>query len=429
LHGLLRALRGPRPDYLAGIIGAKQCAASPATCDLSEGVVIDDLNYRITLRLTAADPEFLYKLSLFVYASPPEVPLGESMTPIPTTGPYQITGYKEGVKELTLTRNPYFRRWSFAAKPDGYPDEIKFTKVVETGRRVADVANNHIDFMNLQEVQPAEITDLNHRYPSRMHSDFALVDYYAWLDTRTEPFDDVRVREAINYAVDRNRLVTLSGGASSSATTCQTFPPGFPGYRPYCPYTRQPTQDGHYHGPDMAAAASLARASGTIGMPVKVVSEDDDPTTRALADYYVSVLNILGYRASVVTYPGTYQGDSRYGAQLGIGYWGADFAAPSNFWAPILSCDMYRSPGEWTTNLSSYCNKDIDSLAGRALALEGSDPSAARRLWTEVDRRLTDDAPLVFSVTLRQIAFVSSRVGNFQFNPVVGPLLDQIWVR
>ena len=386
------------------------------------------MNYRITLRLTAADPEFLYKLSLFVYATPPEVPLGESMTPIPTTGPYEVTGYKQGVKELTLSRNPYFKRWSFAARPDGYPDEIHFTKIVSAEQRLADVLADRADLVNLYELPASAITDINHRSPTRLHSDFALVDYYAWLDTQNEPFNDVRVRQAINYAVDRNRLVALSGGAPFTAPTCQTFPPNFPGYRPYCRYTRQPSSDGGYHGPDLAVATSLVKASGTIGMPVTVVS-DDDPTTRALLDYYASVLTALGYRTSIVTPPGTYEGDSRYGAQLGIGYWGADFAAPSNFWGPILSCGLYRPAGQSTLNLSSYCNQDIDRLAAQAVALEESDPAAARRLWTDVDRRLTDDAPMVFGVNLRQTALVSSQVGNYQSNPVVGPLLDQMWVR
>jgi len=122
-RGLLRALRGPAPSYLTGIVGARECAANPARRDLSRGVGIDDANSRIVLRLTEPDPEFLYKLSLFVYAAAPGVSLGESTTPIPTTGPYMITGYKTGVKALT-PRSPYFKQWSCAARPDGYPDAV-----------------------------------------------------------------------------------------------------------------------------------------------------------------------------------------------------------------------------------------------------------------------------------------------------------------
>jgi len=428
-RGLLRALRGPAPAYLTGIDGAKECVAHPARCDLSRGVVIDDANSRIVLRLTAPDPEFLYKLSLFVYASAPGVSLGESQTPIPTTGPYMITGYRKGVKELTLTRNPYFKQWSFAARPDGYPDVIHFKKVDAAEQRLADALAGRADLVEASDL-PLEAADsVAHQHPERLHSDFALGHFYAWLNTRAAPFNDVRVRRAVNLAVDRRKLVALTGGSRATAATCQAFPPNFPGYRPYCPYTLNPQPTGSYDGPDLVAASKLIAASGTAGASIVVSSNNDDPISLAVSAYYVDLLRRLDYRATRVIPPASYDGDSRFGAQMGLGYWGVDFPAPSNFWSPVLSCATYRPPGQLTLNWSSYCNHDVDDLAERALALEASDPAAARRLWTEVDHQITDDAPWVFGVSTRQAAVVSTRTGNYQSNPVVGPLIDQMWVQ
>lgn len=64
-----------------------------------------------------------------------------------------------------------------------------------------------------------------------------------------------------------------------------------------------------------------------------------------------------------------------------------------------------------------------------ARSLEGSDPTQSRRLWAEVDRRLTDDAPAVFLLTARVSVYTSPRVGNLQVDVAGRPLLSQLWVR
>jgi ABC-type transport system substrate-binding protein len=165
-------------------------------------------------------------------------------------------------------------------------------------------------------------------------------------------------------------------------------------------------------------------------MSIKVTSGgNDDLISVALADYYVGLLGELGYRATRYNLPTDFHGDPRSGAQIGTGYWGVDFAAPSNFWASIVSSSSYRPAGELTYNWSDYCSTEVDSLAKRALALEATDAAAARRLWTEVDNKITDDAPWVFGASTRWTALVSSRIANYQSNPVVGPLIEQMWVQ
>jgi peptide/nickel transport system substrate-binding protein len=65
----------------------------------------------------------------------------------------------------------------------------------------------------------------------------------------------------------------------------------------------------------------------------------------------------------------------------------------------------------------------------RASALQASDPPAAAAAWAALDRQVTDQAPWVFLSTDRGFDVVSTRLGNYQYHPEYGMLLDQAWVR
>ena len=80
-------------------------------------------------------------------------------------------------------------------------------------------------------------------------------------------------------------------------------------------------------------------------------------------------------------------------------------------------------------NFGEYCNRELDRRAAQATALVTTDPGAALRAWTQIDRTLTDQAAIVPTVNVIYSWFVSTRVGNFQSNQIHGPLLSQIWVK
>jgi peptide/nickel transport system substrate-binding protein len=80
-------------------------------------------------------------------------------------------------------------------------------------------------------------------------------------------------------------------------------------------------------------------------------------------------------------------------------------------------------------NYSEFCSRYADELASQARAIQVVDPAGARRLWAQVDRTVTNEAPYVSIMTLRNSALISTRLRNFQANPVLGPLFDQVWVQ
>jgi ABC-type transport system substrate-binding protein len=79
-------------------------------------------------------------------------------------------------------------------------------------------------------------------------------------------------------------------------------------------------------------------------------------------------------------------------------------------------------------NTEEFCDPRFDALVRKALAAEASrSPSA--RLWSEADHELADQARDVYLVNPSTTDFVSSRAGNYQYNPWIGILIDQLWVR
>src|SRR6476469_9526282 len=98
---------------------------TPATCTLKGGVVANNSANTITINLVKPDSEFKYKLAVpFASIVPADSPPKDVGTkPLPGTGAYYFASYDPN-KQLVMKRNPYFKQWSQAAQPAGYPDEI-----------------------------------------------------------------------------------------------------------------------------------------------------------------------------------------------------------------------------------------------------------------------------------------------------------------
>jgi peptide/nickel transport system substrate-binding protein len=79
--------------------------------------------------------------------------------------------------------------------------------------------------------------------------------------------------------------------------------------------------------------------------------------------------------------------------------------------------------------LAQFCDRAIDAQMGRAVAAQAQDPAAATTLWQQVEKSLLAQAPIVPAYNRSYVGFVSKRVGNYQYNPQWGVLLDQLWVK
>jgi len=432
--------------FFKSIEGAPACARNPKHCDLRRGVVANDEEGTVTFHLSAPDPEFLYQLALpFAAAVPAGTPsrIAKTGSLVPATGPYMVGPRSVLDRRVELVRNPRFHEWSPAAQPNGFPDRIILDYTKQEGAQVTAVERNQADLMP-RSIPLERVEELRTRYSERVHVNTAASVVMAFLNVRTHPFDHRSVRQALAYAVDHRKTIRAGLGPSQALPTCQILPPNFPSYRPYCPYTLNPSGSGTWIAPNLPKAKELIKSSGTRGMEVKVWAWTDpsgfQPPIRA-GRYLKALLNRLGYHASlkIVTAPKTVPAaagyylsvvqDSRTRAQIGTTGWGADYPAASSFIRPLLSCQAFHPARPEQTNVAEFCDKSIDRKITHALQAQARDPSKAARLWAEIDHDLVDEAPVVPLLNQKVLGFVSKRVGNYQYNPQWGVLLDQLWVR
>jgi peptide/nickel transport system substrate-binding protein len=417
--------------FYSRIVGADGCAKTPPNCDLSQGIVADPESNTVTFHLTAPDPDLLHKLTLpAAFAVPAGTPISARL-PLPATGPYMIASYdpKHGAR---LVRNPRFHEWSAAAQPSGYPDEIVLRTGLSPDAQVSAVERGKADVLHGLPDPPSRVSVLRRQHASWLQVNPAKGTVYVFLNTRLPPFNNPKARQAVNYAVDRNRTVELQGGTDRMQPTCQVLPPNFDGYSRYCPYTNDPRADGKYTGPDLSKARALVAASGTSGQAVTVWTTPGCCLDR----YFVSVLRSLGYRARLKVVPSgnpnsylSVLSDSRRKVQAGITGWFADYLSPSNFFPQLLTCASYHPRSADNENVAGFCDPRIDDEIARSRSLQTTDPQAASQLWSKVDRDIVDQAPWVAVMNPRWIDFVSPRVGNFQFHPQWIALFDQLWVK
>ncbi len=422
--------------FYDSLLGARRCARMPQRCDLSRGISYDDRESTVSIRLRAPDPELLYKLALpFAYAVPGGAPPADVGTrPLPATGPYMIADYHPG-RELRLVRNPQFGEWSRAAQPDGYPSEIIWKLGVSADASVDAIEHGRADWMLGFDALPANRRrEIATRYASQLHVHSTLATDYLVLNVRDPPFNDVRARRAINYAIDRRAAVRLYGGATEAAPTCQILPPQMPGYRRHCPYTAHASPSGRWTAPDLKMARRLVAASGTTGMRIVVL---DSPTPEIYRDegrLTVDALRRIGYRArlrlvpdDVFTRVAGNAGEDRSNVQSGG--WGADFPAASDFIELKLSCSSLHPGGDPSSGSTGYCDPTLDRMMQRARRLQITAPQTANNLWARIDHAFVDRAAWLPLVTPTSTDLVSKRAGNYRYHPLWGPLLDQLWLR
>ena len=424
-YGLERAFSlTPDPASLFHALkGASSCSEQPSTCDLRDAVEVDEGS--VTIHLTRPDADLPFKLALpFAYPVPAGIPIRDrGLDPVPGTGPYMIT--RAEPRRLELVRNPFFHEWSAAAQPAGFVDAISWTFGDEPSDSFDRLGAGDVDWME-SAPEPDDLVSLQGAHPDQVVLSTAAVTFYIGFDVSRPPFDDAKIRQAVNFAIDRDHIVELLGGTGSYDATCQILPPKFPGYEPFCPFTLEP-DSGVWSAPDPDRARALIEEAGTVEEPVDVWVTDEDaglPGAVDMMTYVVDVLNDIGLRADLRVLKidpyvdGLYAGEP----QMFLWGWGTDYLGAGGYIETQFRCGA-------STNATNFCSRSFDRRIERAKELQTTDPAAANSAWTAIEHDLVEAgiwAPVANPVVTH--AF-SARVGNPQVHLLWLLLLSRLWVQ
>ena len=370
------------------------------------GVVADDAAGTVTFHLTRPDATFLYVLALpFSFTVPKGTAAEDLSQKVRTapTGPYMFAEYDPS-RRVVLTRNPAFKEWT-PDTPNGKVDKIEVQLGVSDENAVtlilqdkADAATTAIPRSKLPFLESSE------EWGPFLHEHELARTSYIWMNTRVKPFDNVKVRQAVNWAINRRAMVKLGGGSGSPSSTI--LPPTTPGYTGYEPYPEQ----------DLKKAKQLIKESGVTPGEVTIWCMTTPPNPDS-AQYLQEVLSQLGFdaRTRCLDYSAYYQvvGVEKNKTQIGFASWGADFPEGATFIDSNLN-GAHINPDQ-SPNMAWYSGADEE--IARVSSLMDLDERA--KAWGELDRKIIEEdaawAPLSHGV---QRNLISKRVGDYTFHPL-----------
>ena len=368
--------------FYEGIIGAKDFADGKS--DTISGIKTDDTTGDITISLENPNGTFNNILGLMFAAPVPQTtPLDKDATnsPPPSSGPFVITKV-DAPNTLTLERNPQFKTVKDAGATevtDAQVDKIIVTQNKNNSAQVTGVQQNTIDYMT-DPPDADRLPEIKAKYASRFRMEDSINTYYFWMNTQKAPFNDLKVRQAINYAIDPEALNRVFGGRLHP--TQQILPPGMPGHDEYKLYA----------GPDMAKAKALIAEANPADKDITVWT-DDEPDRKRIGEYYHDLLTQLGFNATLKvisgdTYFQTIGNESTPDLDTGFADWFQDFPHPDDFFRPLLNGENILPTNG--NNFSRVKIPELDAKQNELLQKQLTDD--VRKRYAEMDKAYMEQA-------------------------------------
>lgn len=357
------------------VVGAQDFDSGRA--DRISGITADDATGRITIRLSEAYGAFPNVVAFPALAFVPRgTPIRNlSSDPPPGVGPYELTDVVPN-RSFTLRRVPGFAAFRIPDIPLGNLDTINVRIVSNTNSEAQQVLNNQADIFDPGDtLPPALLPQIESQARDRFERKPVPSTFYFFLNTTKPPFDNLKARQAVNMAIDRDALSRLASGFLE--TDCFFIPRGIVGHpTSECPYGEEP---------DLAGAQRLIREAGLEGAPVTVWGQERSPR-KEYVDYYTDLLNRLGFRATeriisdTVYFPTI--GNERTDPQTGFADWLQDFPNPSDFYLLMDGRSIQPTNNQ---NFSKVNDPHIQSELKKLNAVPATELDSVADEWAALD--------------------------------------------
>lgn len=323
------------------------------------------------------------------------------------SGPYEVESDKPG-QDVVLKRNP---DWSQSSDPVrlGGPDSIVFklgTDDSTAAQQLISDTGEAKDAFGSGFVPPAQLKQItsNSDAKSRLALSNPGALQYLAINTQRPRLGDVKVRQAIEYAVDKRAFQLAAGGTQGGDLATTLITPGIPGRQAYNLYPAPSSGD-------VAKAKQLLSQAGATHLQLTLVSANDS-TSLNQAQAIQQGLQRAGITVKIVpqdvnTYYDTITGD-KGDYDLTVGSWQPDFPSANGNISPLFDSSQIGGGGY---NISRYSNPAVDRLIAQATG--EVDQATAQQTWARADRRIMQDAPVVPLLYTRNAFLRGSDVENF----------------
>jgi peptide/nickel transport system substrate-binding protein len=380
------------------------------------GIKTNDKTGEIVIDLIKPRGTFTNELGLmFTAPVPPNTPdEDQSASPPPGTGPYMISSSQPG-RGWEYERNPYWAKDDAKAMPEypsGHVDRAKVTVIRNKQTQISDIEQGKYDWMQ-NPVPPDSYPQVKEKYEgTQFRIEPTISTYYFWMNTTEPPFNDLKVRQAVNYAIDSAALERIYAG--QIVGTQQILPPGMPGYKKLQPYPH-----------DLAKAKAMIEEAHPSDMNITVWTDSESENKEA-GEYYDGVLRELGFSTTLkVINPDNYFTviGNRSTPNLDTGWsdWFEDYPHPNDFFQPLLAGEsiLQTNNGNIANINEPALNREISKLGEEQL---GPEQEAA---YAELDKKYMEQAPWAPYGTRTLDTFVSSAINleSVIFNPTFNQYL------
>lgn len=326
-------------------------------------------------------------------------------------GPFKLESWERGSRIVLVKFDDYWEE----GKP--YLDKYVIKILPEEFTRFTALTGEHVHLAYRMSYKNIESLEETEGLKANVYSTYCI--YFLALKNNKAPFNDVRVRKALNYAIDRETLTkaVVLGYAIPAITD---IPPSMPGSLAgiEAPYPYDPEK----------AKELLAEAGYPNGFSFEAIVKSKSPdleTGLVLQKYFKAI----GVDLKLIKEePGTHWIHEQAGAyeDAALGYWYPDFPdAAGSLRAFYYSKNM---PPEACCNFDYYANEEVDELLDKAA--RESDIEKRSELYVEVNKILYNDAPKVWLYHVEEALPSSAKVKGLKLGPMSSfqHIMTDIWL-
>lgn len=380
------------PDYAQRYLADAEGYAGPLDGKHLDSIrTPDDRTIVFSLRRPVA--EFSYTVTLPTFSPVPESRekgVQYDLRPF-SSGPYRIESYARG-KKLVLVRNTH---WDAATDPvrKAYPDRIVVIQGLKGGQiddRIIESAGVDASAVEWSDLQPSSVAKVlpKPEIRQRLSAERTGCTDMLALNTSRAPFDDPKLRQAMQYAVDKEAQVTANGGPALNDVATAYLPPSLTGGR-----AAAPVHGGPSTGDVEKAEKLLAEAGKADGFDTTITVSTGDKTR---AEALQQSLDRVGIRLRIETVdPSVYYdtiGDTANAPDMAISGWCPDYPSAATFLPFVFDGRTIKPKGN-QGNVSQFRDKAVERRMDEIAAM--SDASAANKAWTALDREIQRTSPAV----------------------------------